>query len=97
MCVLDHTSSIDLLSHFTSANRGEEDGRRRVNEREDQSVRRSLKKRREEWRIMKGKRSGLKKTEGVMGTEISYSGTKSDEVNWNMNQEKGWMDGWMCN
>lgn len=62
VCVLDDTSSIDLLSHFTSVYREEEDGRRRVNEREDQSVRQSLKKRREEWRIMKGKRSGLKKT-----------------------------------
>lgn len=62
VCVLDHTSSIALLSHFTSVNWEEEEGRRRVNEREDQSVRQSLKKRREEWRIIKGKRSGLKKT-----------------------------------
>lgn len=49
-----------------------------------------------------GKKERIKKDrEGVMGTEISYSGTKSDEVNWNKNQEKGWtdgwMDGWMCN
>lgn len=40
-----------------------------------------------------GKEERIKKDrEGVMGTEISYSGTKSDEVNWNKNQEKGWMD-----
>lgn len=43
-----------------------------------------------------GKKERIKKDrEGVMGTEISYSGTKSDEVNWNKNQEKGWTDGWM--
>lgn len=43
-----------------------------------------------------GEKERIKKDrEGVMGTEISYSGTKSDEVNWNKNQEKGWTDGWM--
>lgn len=44
-----------------------------------------------------GKEERIKKDrEGVMGTEITNSGTKSDEVNWNKKQESEKRDGWMC-
>ncbi len=67
MCVLDHTSPIDLLSHFTSASR-EEKGGGGVNDESECGVRPKCEtelegETKEERRITRGRGSGLKNTE----------------------------------